>query len=114
MYKTTHCQAGLQRLENILNKEINEENRSVCLVFFSPSCVDGIFKLNSLTQMSSLGQTILKNVNGFRFVSIGPSTSSKLKQYVDGVYELSEPSPKALEKVLMKIYESGNGSLIEK
>ena len=107
MYRTIHSQIGLVRLENLIATDLESScaHRVICLVFFSPSSVDAIFKLDasSSNEISSLALMILENVRNFKFISIGPSTSSKLNEYLECVLEMDEPSPQALEKVIRNI-----------
>ncbi|CAF0726509.1 unnamed protein product [Brachionus calyciflorus] len=95
-YDTGPCQKGLDKLFKTISLCQNEAS---FLVFFSPSGCDAVFldpKMKTLIQNEPLK---------FKFVSIGPSTSSKLKCYVDNslIYELKEPSPQALWDKLKSI-----------
>ncbi len=98
VYRTSYSQPGLARLKSILSNELISKQNIICLVFFSPSCVEAVF--NNLGS-DCVAEIILTNKECFKFISIGPSTGCKLAEYVDrGFYELNEPSPQALETVL--------------
>ena len=68
----------------------------ICLVVFSPSCANAIFKKN--LELKSL---ILSNLSRFKFVSVGPSTSSELGKDDGHIFELKEPSPEALREAFL-------------
>ncbi len=98
VYKTGHSHAGLTQLKSLLSEELTSQQCLLCLVFFSPSCVEAVF---SGCESKYFAEMIRANRERFRFVSIGPSTSCKLGEYADD--ELEEPSPQALEAALKRI-----------
>jgi uroporphyrinogen-III synthase len=98
-YKTAHSEAGLNELYEMLLKHLTDENPVNFLVFFSPSGCDALFEDQS--QKNKLDDLIRNNISRIRLLSIGPSTSAKLKIYFPdlfnvSVFELDEPSPRAL------------------
>lgn len=107
VYRTITNESTLAELEIFLNDAIvNSTHSRLCLVFFSPSGVDALF---SSTGCVSLVQA---NLHRFRFVSIGPSTTAKLKSlhadftFIPADYEfvqLDKPSPEALHDKLTHI-----------
>lgn len=92
VYKTVHSEQGLNELELKLRTDLADDSSRNCLVFFSPSGCDAVFSFPSLNNL------ILSNLDRFKFVSVGPSTSSKLKQFISQelFIQLDEPSPKSL------------------
>ena len=94
-YKTVVSESGLAELDKLVDVCLGEEMMGVCLVFFSPSGCDFVFG-----QGERVADKIRNNSSRFKMISIGPSTTFKLKQclaeYDAVVYELGEPSPKAL------------------
>lgn len=95
-YKTVVSESGLAELDKLVDVFLSDKLMGdVCLVFFSPSGCDFVFG-----QGEHVADKIRNNLSRFRMISIGPSTTFKLKQclaeYDAVVYELGEPSPKAL------------------
>lgn len=105
MYRTTTDETSILELEKQLTNMLTNDDGAglVSLVFFSPSSVDAAWSLPSLVAR------VYANRERIRFVSIGPSTTQRLKQQlaVSGpsslVYELSKPSPDALYSKLKEI-----------
>ncbi|RNA00774.1 uroporphyrinogen-III synthase isoform X1 [Brachionus plicatilis] len=95
VYDTVPCDTGKQKLANALNK-LHGNN---VLVFFSPSGSDCVFKDHILNSL------IYSRLQDFKFVSVGPTTSSRLRQYIEPalINELTEPSPQALWQTILKI-----------
>ena len=87
---------------NYLLKCLNEKNRFFtfplinCFVLFSPSCVQSAFECDELREK-------LTNDSNY-FITIGPSTSSKLKAFHHNFVEMNEPSPKCLVDTLGIVY----------
>lgn len=100
VYRTTHSLSGLENLQTLINTDLNKfHERLICIVYFSPSCVDAVFN------DCQSGRAIAENENRIYNISIGPSTSSMLNKYVDLVFELSEPSPQSLYKKMKEIFK---------
>lgn len=95
VYDTMPSEFGIQKLI----QSLHQLNGPTVLVFFSPSGCDAVF--NNL----DLNSYINSKLNIFSFVSIGPTTSSKLKDYVQPglIHELVEPSPQALWKLIAQL-----------
>ena len=91
-YRTVNCQIGIESLHNSILKLTNKKTSNfICLIFFSPSACDAVMN-------SKLADLIRADMNKFKLISIGPSTTSKLKSYFanDDIYQLDEPSPQSL------------------
>ena len=100
MRLNSHLDSYLATCNNNDNEDESGNSRVCCLVFFSPSGCDAVFNKNN-------SEKILGNMSGnFLFISIGPSTSVKLKEFVNEslVHELSEPSPDALVEKLKALF----------
>lgn len=95
VYQTTHSEAGLSNLKNLLESAIETDHGTICLVVFSPSCANAIFATSELASLIS------SSLIRFKFVSVGPSTSSELRKHVSDVFELKEPSPEALKEAFV-------------
>jgi uroporphyrinogen-III synthase len=120
VYKTTVADSNLGLLKNFIDEFLvtaksscdNSKQRIICLVFFSPSGVEAVFKNKEndeiLSKYADLPKCIYENISFFRIFSIGPSTTQRLKQILNNtdifVDELSEPSPQALLESLLKFY----------
>lgn len=99
-YRTTHSPEGLNELKLKLESNLSNREEDNLLVFFSPSGCEAVFGEQNISSL------IRENSARFKFISIGPSTSSKLKEFVaiDFIIELAEPSPQALfEKISLFI-----------
>lgn len=94
VYDTVPSEIGKQKLKNTLD----QLDGQIILVFFSPSGCESVFK------DTTLNNYIKSKLNTFSFVSIGPSTSSKLRDYIEPnlIYELAEPSPHALWDLIVR------------
>jgi uroporphyrinogen-III synthase len=96
-YETVKDDEAVMRLHSNLEKYFtpnsNDDDRLCCLVFFSPSGCDAVFNTKNAKRQENLS-------SHFMFISIGPSTSVKLKEFVSNVHELREPSPEALVEKL--------------
>lgn len=94
-YDTVPSEIGIEKLRNCLQILASIS----VLVFFSPSGCDALFNDKNLNKL------INSKLNTFKFVSIGPSTTQKLKIYVDQslIYELTKPSPEALWDCILTI-----------
>ena len=95
-YKTAHSEQGLFELQTDLSEFVATSDDLNILAFFSPSGVEGVFENEKLSRL------IKENSHRIRLISIGPSTSAKLKHFISeqAIYELDEPSPQALYKQL--------------
>lgn len=91
VYHTTHSEAGLSNLKSLLEKAIETSKETICLIVFSPSCANAIFATSELASLIS------SSLTRFKFISVGPSTSSELRKHVSDIFELKEPSPEALK-----------------
>ena len=101
-YETVKDDEAVMRLHSHLEKYStpnysNDDTRVCCLVFFSPSGCDAVFSAKNAKRQVNLS-------SHFRFISIGPSTSVKLKEFVTNVDELREPSPEALVEKLKTLF----------
>jgi uroporphyrinogen-III synthase len=97
-YKTLHSESGLKELHETLLSHLYDDTFNF-LVFFSPSGCDAVFEES--IEPNKLGDLVRKNLDNVRLLSIGPSTSAKLKLYFPDsfgkfIFELDEPSPRAL------------------
>lgn len=95
VYRTTTNEKNMSMLADELDTLVSiEPEELICFVFFSPSGVDAVWSNDRLRDI------IVKYWTRLRFVSIGPSTSQRLRQLdvnqVPNVYELSKPSPENL------------------
>jgi uroporphyrinogen-III synthase len=91
-YRTVNCELGIESLRNRLLKLSNQNTKNlICLVFFSPSACDAVINSNAY-------DLIRTDMNKIRLLSIGPSTTSKLKSYFanNDIYQLDEPTPQSL------------------
>lgn len=102
-YETVQDDLAVMRFYSNLSNYLTKcENRVCCFVFFSPSGCNAVFNFKH-EEYVNIKKKILTDKSGkFVFISIGPSTSSKLKEFVDEVcvHELREPSPEALVEKL--------------
>ena len=100
VYKTAHSKKGLEQL-NILVQRLKDFDSIICLVFFSPSGVDAVFKESS----NKTAQIILNNKEMFKIISVGPSTTTQLKVYLThyDIYQMSQPAPQPLLDVLLRL-----------
>ena len=97
-YKTGYSAQGLEKLNQSI--ESNKDLNSVMyLVFFSPSGADAIFK-----ESNTIAKCIRYNKDVFKIVSVGPSTTKRLKEYLENVdiYQMAQPSPHALLDILIR------------
>ena len=95
LYETTTSENGIKSL--LL---IDFSNKQNCFVFFSPSCVQSVF------ENEHLKEKLLETTSYYFIVSIGPSTSLKIKSILhnENFIEMNEPSPKGLVDSLQIIY----------
>lgn len=96
-YRTAHSEQGLSELVDFLDNH----TQACLLVFFSPSGADAVFGSDTLVRIiTSRGHLI-------HFISIGPSTTKKLKELVSHspVLQLDEPSPQALFNQILKLID---------
>jgi uroporphyrinogen-III synthase len=109
-YKTSKCPTAMEKLKDLfklLRENTSTESASTCLVFFSPSGVDSLFEDDAI-------QLLFNSCLNIVFISVGPTTSSRLRKAVMNhkatmtvpIYELSEPSPQALLKTLNDTFTS--------
>lgn len=104
VYRTTHSKEGLSMLGQKLANSLSGKTHLICLVFFSPSGCDALFNSDE-----NLSKTIFDNLSSFRFISVGPSTSAKLKTLInEEIYQLEQPSPEALSKMLLSLVSDLN------
>ena len=103
VYETVTSENGINTLITIL-KENNKVQSTItnCFVLFSPSCVQSIFE-----KSKELKENLYKMNPHFNwFISIGPSTSSKLSDCLNDFnqvfnhIEMSEPSPRGVVEAL--------------
>lgn len=96
VYNTSPSASGVEELRQLVKEEQTDTAAAAatCLVFFSPSGVEAAF--------GEIGQAALNSGRLFHFISVGPSTTAKLKAFVqaDRIREMSEPSPQALVQLL--------------
>jgi uroporphyrinogen-III synthase len=102
VYDTIPCQHAVYKLNSLITERFNTLPL-IFMVFFSPSICQAVF--DDLELKSKLLEA---SGNSFRFLSIGPSTSSKLKTYIQSdelkmVHQLDEPSPEALLRLLHEL-----------
>jgi len=94
VYKTSPVIDRLNYVCEII-ETYSHNKRATCLVFFSPSGADSIFNIDKNLANYILEQNIF-------FISIGPSTTKRLKELIPNitVHELSSPSPMSLAQTL--------------
>ena len=92
VYDTGKSEKGVEQFKATLQANLKQD-KSICLVFFSPSGVEIAFEA-----IQSLFDECLSTK--LSVISVGPSTSAKLKHYLNqlnlSLIEMAEPSPKAL------------------
>ena len=96
VYETKPAVEKLNHVRTLI-ESYSQREQTTCLVFFSPSGVDTMFSVDKM-----LANFLLINKD-VRFVSIGPSTSKRLREVTADVlriYELSSPSPQSLAETL--------------
>jgi uroporphyrinogen-III synthase len=112
-YKTSKCSTAIEKLKSLFNVLLVEsktvfttsKQTLTCLVFFSPSGVDALFEDDTI-------QLLIDNCHSIAFISVGPTTSGRLRKAVMThkatinipIYELSEPSPQALMNTLSDLF----------
>jgi uroporphyrinogen-III synthase len=91
VYETIASENGIKSLF-LIDYTIKQN----CFVFFSPSCVQSVLENEQLREKFS------NNI----IISIGPSTSHKLKSFLKNInfIEMTEPSPKGLADSLDEIF----------
>jgi uroporphyrinogen-III synthase len=105
VYDTIPCEHAVFELKSLI-AECFKTSSVVFLVFFSPSVCQAVF--DDLELNSKLVGAHESAINSFRFLSIGPSTTAKLKTYIQSdqlslIHQLSEPSPEALLQSLLQL-----------
>lgn len=94
VYETSPLIDMLNYIRTVI-ESYSHNKQATCLVFFSPSGADSIFNIDKNLANFILEQNIF-------FISIGPSTSKRLKELIPylRVHELSSPSPESLVQKL--------------
>ena len=113
-YETVTSAEGVSRFKSLIEEYLLGRGKDsvkfdagfCCLVFFSPSGCDAVFGREEGNEWRRI-LCLSEDAASFRFVSIGPSTSGKLRACVNPceVHELSEPSPQALLDRLKKLVQ---------
>lgn len=105
VYDTVPCEQAVSNLKSLITECFNTSS-AIFMVFFSPSVCQAVF--DDLELNSKLLGDRESTSNSLIFLSIGPSTTSKLKTYIpsnqlSSIHQLSEPSPDALLKSLLQL-----------